>query len=77
MIERLDQNKDVYIKFVKQNQLILTWPQDLQNESWVPFTDLLAIIASSQLQRHSRRNYMLAATEYDNILELFAARQNS
>ena len=35
VIERSDQNKDVYIKLVKQNQLILTWPQDLQKESFI------------------------------------------
>ena len=62
---------------MKRNQLILTWPQDLQNESWVPIIDILAVIAPPQLQGHSERNYMLAATEYDNILELFGARQNS
>ena len=62
---------------MKQNQLILTWPQDLQNESWVPITDILPIIAPPQLQGCSGRKYMLAATECDNVLELFAARQNS
>ena len=62
---------------MKQNHLVLTWPQDLQNERWVPFTDISTIIAPPQLQEHSGRNYTLAATEYDNILELFAARQKS
>ena len=61
---------------MKRNQLILTWKQDLQNESWVPFTDILAISAPPQLQGHSGKNYMLAATEYNNILELLAAGQN-
>ena len=39
VIERSDQNKDAYITFMKQNHLVLTWPQDLQNECWVPFTE--------------------------------------
>ena len=44
-IEWSDQNKDAYIKYIKQNHLVSTWPQDLQNECWVPFTDTLTIIA--------------------------------
>ena len=49
VIKQSDQNKDVYIKFMKQNHLVLTSPQDLQNECWVPFTDILTIIAPPQL----------------------------
>ena len=58
VIEQSDQNKDAYIKFMKQNHLVLTWPQDLQNECWVPFTNILTTIAPPQLQGHSRRNYV-------------------
>ena len=32
VIERSDQNKDAYIKFMKRNHLVSTWPQDLQND---------------------------------------------
>ena len=32
VIERLDQNKVAYVKFMKQNHLVSTWPQDLQND---------------------------------------------
>ena len=32
VIERSDQNKDAYIKFMKRNHLASTWPQDLQND---------------------------------------------
>ena len=49
VIKQSDQNKDVYLKFMKQNHLVLTSPQDLQNECWVPFTDILTIIAPPQL----------------------------
>ena len=76
VIERSDQNKDAYIKFMKQNHLVLTWPQELQNECWVPFTDILTTIAPVNY-KDTAEETMLAATEYDNILELFAARQNS
>ena len=31
VIERSDQNKDAYIKFMKRNHLVSTWPQYLQN----------------------------------------------
>ena len=58
VIERSDQNKDAYIKFMKRNHLVLIWPQDLQNDCWVPFTDILTIIAPPQLQGHSGRNYV-------------------
>ena len=40
---------------MNRNHLVLTWPQDLQNECWVPFTDILTIIAPFQLQGHSKR----------------------
>ena len=70
VIERSDQNKYVYIKFMKQNYLVFTLPQNLQNECWVPLTDILTITAPPQLQGYCERNYMLAATEYDNILKL-------
>ena len=62
---------------MKRNHLVLTWPQDFQNECWVTPTDMSTTIAPPQLEGYSGRNYMLAASEYDNILELFAARQNS
>ena len=29
VIEQLDQNKDAYIKFIKRNHLVSTWPQHL------------------------------------------------
>ena len=77
VIEQSDQNKDANIKFMKRNHVIMTWPQDLQNECWVPFTDILTIIAPPQLQQHQQKKLCFAAAEYDNILELFAARQNS
>ena len=32
VIEQSDQNKVAYIKFMKQNHLVLTWPQDLLND---------------------------------------------
>ena len=32
VIERSDQNKVAYIKFMKRNYLVSTWPQDLQND---------------------------------------------
>ena len=32
VIERSDQNKVAYIKFIKRNHLVSTWPQDLQND---------------------------------------------
>ena len=32
VIERSDQNKGAYIKFIKRNHLVSTWPQDLQND---------------------------------------------
>ena len=35
VIERLDQNKDAHIKFMKQNHVVSTWPQNLQNECLV------------------------------------------
>ena len=41
VIERSDRNKDVYIKYMKQNHSVLTWPQDLQNECWVLCTDTI------------------------------------
>ena len=31
-IERSDQNKVAFIKFMKRNHLVSTWPQDLQND---------------------------------------------
>ena len=40
---------------MKRNHLVSTWPQDLQNDCWVPFTDVLTIIAPPQLQGHSGR----------------------
>ena len=58
VIERSDQNKDAYINFMKQNHLVSTWPQELQNECWIPFTIILTIIAPPQLQEHSGRNYV-------------------
>ena len=58
VIERSDQKKDAYIKFMKRNHLVLTWPQDLQNDCWVLFTDILTIIAPPQLQEHSGRKYV-------------------
>ena len=30
--ERSDQNKDAYIKFMKRNHVVSTWPQDIQND---------------------------------------------
>ena len=40
---------------MKRNHLVSTWPQDLQNDCWVPFTGVLIIIAPPQLQGHSGR----------------------
>ena len=47
VIERSDQNKVAYIKFMKRNHLVSTLPQDLQNDYlWqAPFTDILTIVA--------------------------------
>ena len=39
--EYFDVNKDVYIKFMKQNYLFLTW---LNNECWISINDLIFII---------------------------------
>ena len=43
IIERSDQNKDVYVKFMKRSDLCITWPQDLKNECWIPFNQILCI----------------------------------
>ena len=48
--ERSNKNKDVYIKFMKQNNLVLTWPQSLKNECWIPLNDVIFIINPFKLQ---------------------------
>ena len=42
--EHSNENKDVYIKFMKQNNLVLTWPQSLKNECWIPLNDVIQCI---------------------------------
>ena len=69
--ERSNENKNVYIKFMKQNNLVLTWPQILKNECWIP--DVLFITNPPELQGQSGRHYKLAITDYDQILREFAA----
>ena len=48
--KRSNENKDVYIKFMKRNNLILTWPQTLKNECWIPLNDVIFIINPPELQ---------------------------
>ena len=72
-----NENKDVYIKSMKQNNLILTWPQTLKNECWIPLNDVIFIINPPELQGQSGRHYKLAITHYDQIQAVLAARQNA
>ncbi|KAJ8027064.1 hypothetical protein HOLleu_32098 [Holothuria leucospilota] len=44
IVERSEDNSDVYVKFMKRSQNNpLSWPQGLQDECWVPFQDVLCI----------------------------------
>ena len=45
-----NENKDVYIKFIKQNNLVLTWPQSLKNECWIPLNDVIFTSNPPELQ---------------------------
>ena len=48
--ERSNENKDVCVKFMKRNNLVLTWPQSLKNECWILLNDVILIINPPELQ---------------------------
>ena len=68
--QRSEIYKDVYVKFMARNKQSLSWPQDLKNECWNPFQVIICLVAASQLQGHSGRQYKLTAQEYQQIVAL-------
>lgn len=68
IVERSEENNDVYVKFMKRSQnTALSWPQDRRNECWVPFQDILCTVSVPELQGHGGRQYKLSPTDYDRI----------
>lgn len=68
VVERSEENNDVYVKFMKRSQnTALSWPQDRRNECWVPFQDILCTVSVPELQGHGGRQYKLSRTDYDRI----------
>ena len=66
--QRSDINKDLYIKFMRRNQQILSWPQDLKNECCIPFQDIIFLISAPELHGRSGQQYKLSNSDYQHIL---------
>ena len=66
--KRSEEHEDVYIKFMRRNHQTLFWPQDLKNECWIPFQDIICLISAPQLYGQSGRQYKLLASDYCKIL---------
>ena len=68
--QRSDINKDLYIKIMRRNQQILFWPQDLKNECWILFQDIICLISAPQLHGRSGQQYKLSNSDYQHILAM-------
>ena len=55
---------------MRRNQQILFWPQDLKNECWIPFQDIICLISAPQLHGQSGQQYKLSNSDYQHILAM-------
>ena len=71
IIERCEEENDVYVKFMKQSLSdVLSWPQNTNDKCCIPFQDILCIIDAPEPQGHSGRNYKIASSAKDLILSI-------
>ena len=70
--ERCEEENDVYVKFMKKSSgEVLSWPQNVTDECWIPFQDILCIVEAPKPQGHSVRNYKLLSSDMDLIRSIF------
>ena len=53
----------------KEND-VLSWPQNTNDECWIPFQDVLCFISAPEHQGHSGRNYRISSSDKDLILSI-------
>ena len=70
--ERCEEENDVYVKFMKKSSgEVLSWPQNVTDECWIPFQDILCIVEAPKPQGHSVQNYKLLSSDMDLIRSIF------
>ena len=77
IVERSDENDDVFINFMQHSKTgLLSWPASVRkNACWVPFQNIVCLVSAPELQGQSARFYRLAAEDAALIqkkLPLFA-----
>ena len=71
IVERSDEHGDVYVKFMKRVNNILTWPSDQrQIPCWVPFQHIICCVSAPGIYGRSARQYKLEQKDHENILSL-------
>lgn len=70
--ERCEEENDAYVRFMKRDPRdVLSWPQNTNDECWIPFQDILCIVDAPEPQGHSGRNYKISSSDMNLILSLF------
>ena len=71
IMKRSEEENDVYVKFMKRNSNdVLSWPQNTNDECWIPFQNVLCFISAPEPQGHSGRNYRISSSDKDLILSI-------
>ena len=75
IIERSEEHSDVFVKFMKRSKdTILSWPQNMQDQCWVPFQDIICTISSPVLEGRLGRQYKLSPSDFNNISVLISKK---
>lgn len=71
IVERSEEHGDVYVKFMRRKNNILSWPSDREQiPCWVPFQHVVCCIDVPEIYGRSARQYKLAEKDYDKIIAL-------
>ena len=57
----------------RSSRNVLSWPQNSNDECWIPFQNILCPVDAPEPQAHSGRNYNITLTDLDTILSSFSA----
>lgn len=71
IVERSDEQEDVFVKFMKRVNTTLSWPaESRQHSCWVPFQHIICQINAPEIQGHSARQYRLSTADEERIHSL-------
>ena len=62
-----EEQNDIRFMTRAKNSNALSWSEDIRNECWVPFQDIIYIVSVPEMQGRGRRQYRLTNEDMKNI----------